>query len=375
VPTIFIRVKTGAIRGADNSHWAQDHRTSFVLRRLYLTGMAVREDHGLSVGVVMENPNVPDRDPNYERHLWNVARGLDRTFLAGRSDFNVAEIKRRFDITSTATITERWGISTTLPALFVHTYSFPDQTYIATLPMTYTKQILNLHAPNGVNQAGQVISPTLLFAREEHYRSANLELSTDIVNTGSSITERGVISGTVLRADLIREDRNGAGQCELGAILSQRRLESCPSMNTGLIPRYREIFRSETRDPDGYAGRPRGLCAGFYFRCAMGRRGQIGQHSLTAPSAAADAVSQHRLCRRLTPARKSSRSSLRRSQPLSGQVHAITRERSGYSRAAARGAEGGGRISRSHLGQGRYRAGGGWRGGRRRLIDRGQHQH
>lgn len=170
----------------------------------YLTGMAVREDRGVEAGVVLENADHPDRNPDYDQHLWRLAVNLDSTFLAGRAatsatgapvrDITVAEINRRFDITSTATTTERWGIAD--QALLVETYSFADQAHLAELPMTHTLQILNQHLSDGTNAAGQSVTPTLLFVREERYRSGNLETSDVTAGTASPVNpQMGVLPG------------------------------------------------------------------------------------------------------------------------------------------------------------------------------------
>ncbi|MCP4539215.1 MAG: hypothetical protein GY832_18925, partial [Chloroflexi bacterium] len=152
----------------------------------YLTGLTIQEDHGLKVGVVYENPayQYPGQQPGYESNLWHVANGLQNTFVAGRTttqagvtarDITVDEIKHRFDITSTTTITERWQVPQ--QAMQVNVYPepgrfagdrYPDQSYIAEIPMTHTKTILQQYT-------GQAVSTTLLFVREEYYRTASLE--------------------------------------------------------------------------------------------------------------------------------------------------------------------------------------------------------
>ncbi|MCJ7551391.1 MAG: LamG domain-containing protein [Anaerolineae bacterium] len=113
-----------------------------------------------------------------EQYLWHLAANLDKTFIAGRTtgtgaaavrDMTVSEIERRFNNSSTANDTERWGIP--VGALEVETFAFPDQTYLATLPLTHTEQILNQYF---LSHAGN-ITPTLLYAREENYRTLNLE--------------------------------------------------------------------------------------------------------------------------------------------------------------------------------------------------------
>ncbi len=83
------------------------------------------------------------------------------------------EISRRFDLTSTATIDERWGITPTLKVLNVETFSFPDQSMLAELPMTHTAQILDSYFLDA-NGVPKVSAPTILYAREEHFRSTGM---------------------------------------------------------------------------------------------------------------------------------------------------------------------------------------------------------
>ncbi|MCJ7551254.1 MAG: hypothetical protein MUQ30_16390, partial [Anaerolineae bacterium] len=151
----------------------------------YVTGMAAREDHGVDVAVIFEEADSPDRDPDYERYLWQVADSLGQTFVTGRSsgptgslmrDITISEIERRFDITSTATVEERWGIAPELEVLNVETFAFADQTMLAALAITHTERILDSYFLDGAGQP-KVAAPTLLFAREERYRSASIETS------------------------------------------------------------------------------------------------------------------------------------------------------------------------------------------------------
>ncbi len=186
----------------DTAHW--ESRLSFVHTYYddwYITGLEVREDHGVEAGIVFEDADYTTSSPDYpgyEAYLWQLVQGLDNTFLAGRAnasgerDITVGEIKRRFDITSTATITERWGIPH--GALHVQTYQFGDQTGIAALPMTHTKQILEDYFTAGGQP--KIEAPTLLFVREEFYRSADLDAGETIVRADAKTA--GLIVGNEL---------------------------------------------------------------------------------------------------------------------------------------------------------------------------------
>ena len=158
----------------------------------YLTGLAVREDHGLKASVVLEDPDFVKNetddngdliyDPNtyYERFMWHLADGLELTLLAGRTDASgkrdlaIDDIKTRFDRDSNQNVSdeERWEIPK--DALQVETFNFAHQGLIATLPMTHTPQILADHFVDGSGNA-KIEAPTLLIVREEAFRSLSLD--------------------------------------------------------------------------------------------------------------------------------------------------------------------------------------------------------
>ncbi len=161
-----------------------------------LTGLDVREDHGADYDIIYEDPDVDD-DVHDDSTLLYLTYGLEKTFLAGSDcediddkgtedpdddvciegdgerDITVAEIYRRWNYTSTtSTITERWSLDNHLTVV-THTYGTLDKA-LATLAMTDSKQILDDDF-----SADTPVTPTLLFAREERYRSANLDQHLD----------------------------------------------------------------------------------------------------------------------------------------------------------------------------------------------------
>ncbi len=158
----------------------------------YLTGLAVREDHGLDVAVALEDPD-DDVDTRHDDHLWLLANGLEAAFVSGRDadendvrDVAIAPargdttISSRFDgdeVTAGTTITDRWGIPLTA-TLQVETFSYDHQDYIAHVMMTETKNILNAYFTSATGET-KADAPTLLFAREERYRSVNFD-DTDV---------------------------------------------------------------------------------------------------------------------------------------------------------------------------------------------------
>jgi len=177
----------------------------------YLTGMSIREDHGLEAGIVFENPDyaiTQDYDPDtyYEAYLWALAANLDETFIAGRGEdtdgdgepdirnLTLDDIWTRFHTGSTASETERWDIPN--DALQVITYTFPHQSYISYIPMTHTQEVLDGYFMDG--STAKIANPTLLFVREETARTAALD-DGDAVMQHSATIENGVLPTNQLK--------------------------------------------------------------------------------------------------------------------------------------------------------------------------------
>jgi len=148
----------------------------------YLTGLNVRENRGTETGVIYEDPAV-DPDRNDDSELMRLTYGLDHTFLAardadddGQRDVTVSELYRRFNHTTNATVPitpTRWAISNTL-AVTTTAHAHLDEALMTTA-MTTTPAILDnftAHAP---------VTPTLLFAREDHYRAVSMDATGDTV--------------------------------------------------------------------------------------------------------------------------------------------------------------------------------------------------
>jgi hypothetical protein len=164
-----------------------------------LTGLDVREEHGTDIAIIYEDPAVDD-DLNSDDALMFLTYGLDRTFIAGsdcenidtkgtedvsddecidgdgQRDVTLDEIYRRFDhqanVGAGVTVTETWHITETAGnVLSVVTYTFPTlDRALMHVTMTDTRQILDGHFT-----AHTPVTPTLLFAREERFRSLNLD--------------------------------------------------------------------------------------------------------------------------------------------------------------------------------------------------------
>ncbi len=173
---------------SDDANWLLD-QTKVVYtypEEWYLTGLSVREDHGLEVAIAFEDPSQEpsDEDRRYDDFLWKLADGLDATFLTGRDDdddglrdITISEIDARFDVTSTATITERWGIPLTV-TMGVETFAYEHEDYAAHIMMTETRKVLSENFTDWVNQGSD--APSLLFARENSYLRVNLDENEDV---------------------------------------------------------------------------------------------------------------------------------------------------------------------------------------------------
>ena len=183
----------------------------------YLTGLSVREERGLDVAIVWEDPDpANDNDRQSDDRLWQAARGLMAVFVPGRDcedDLSGTNPDYAYDpSTSPATETchtdskrdlvvatgndgnttvydrldssgsvpdgdeRRWAIPK--KALQVETFSYDHQDYIAWIAMHETRDILEQH----FDAYKADTTPTLLFAREETFRSANLEGSNGLVS-------------------------------------------------------------------------------------------------------------------------------------------------------------------------------------------------
>ena len=169
----------------------------------FLTGLSVREDHGLDVAIAWEDPapSTPSGVP-YGDWLWALANGLQDAFVSGRDQdkdgirdlgvvtdadgVTVAEtsIAGRFDppVASSVTITDRLGIPLTA-TLHVANFAYSTQDEIGRIMMTETARILQ-------DNFGKYTSfnPTLLFAREERYRIASLDMADSRAINGTTVT-------------------------------------------------------------------------------------------------------------------------------------------------------------------------------------------
>ncbi len=146
-----------------------------------LTGLNVRENHWSDVAIVYEDWDV-DEDPTDDSAIWMLGHGLDLTFMAGgvvtgtngTRLWDVAEIKDRFDYTTNSgvDIEQRWNISNTL-SVETASYSHLDEALVTTVQTTTLNLLNSEFTPHW--SSSDPISPTLIFARQDQYRSFNLD--------------------------------------------------------------------------------------------------------------------------------------------------------------------------------------------------------
>ncbi len=143
-----------------------------------LTGVDVREENGVSLGLVYEDPAV-DNDLNEDIHLATLAEALGYNFLVGRAtndqlDVTVPEIARRLNHTTNAGVSEdeRWG---TENVLSVETYSYSSLNQMVRDSVDRAKTILNSKF-TPIQAANPDLAPLLLQVGENSYRVLNTDL-------------------------------------------------------------------------------------------------------------------------------------------------------------------------------------------------------
>jgi hypothetical protein len=155
-----------------------------------LAGLDAREDQGMQVNAIFEDPtDGVDTSKDLDDNLWKLATGLDASLLSGRTDFTFDQIKSRFDKDSNSAIPDGddrlWDIPR--DKLRVKDFTFPQQDYLAKLPMQHSKEILAQYFTNPDGSV-KAASPTLLFVRQEQSRTVNIENSSLATVNGAELT-------------------------------------------------------------------------------------------------------------------------------------------------------------------------------------------
>ncbi|MGD8969122.1 MAG: hypothetical protein PVI07_16565, partial [Anaerolineae bacterium] len=169
----------------------------------FLTGLAVREDHGLDVAITWEDPEADD-DLADDGWLWLLANQLQEAYISGRDQdgdnirdlgiiaqtdgLTVAEttLASRFDrdaMMPGTTITDRLGIPITATFQVKNLPPYPTQDYVAQVMMSETVKVLSDDF-----DAYPDTTPTLLFAREERARTTNLDMGDCRTIAGTTVS-------------------------------------------------------------------------------------------------------------------------------------------------------------------------------------------
>lgn len=138
-----------------------------------LAGLEVREDHGLDVAILYENP-AGDDDRTQDDDLWAASWNLNNTWLRGR-DCGTSTTScsrdgtRDVSLANMEAMLDSWSANG--DAIEARSFSYDHQGYISHVMMTETADLLgDVFTPYAAT-----VDPTLLFAREETFRSLNLE--------------------------------------------------------------------------------------------------------------------------------------------------------------------------------------------------------
>ncbi|HYN86878.1 MAG TPA: hypothetical protein VER55_00040, partial [Ardenticatenaceae bacterium] len=183
----------------------------------YLTGFSVREDHGALAAVAFQDPAFSAAQDGYSASgfnddwTWTLAKGLERSWLAGAKDglgnraLTVNDIAGRWDRRQNtgASAADRWNIPQN--ALIVErvpgTGVFEHQAQLATIPTSHTKRLLDTYFGPQVDSG--ITDPTLLFMREEYFRSLTAEANSAQVTPANGATwVNGELQGNGLTLEM-----------------------------------------------------------------------------------------------------------------------------------------------------------------------------
>ena len=187
-------IKAGNGYGANTQTVLYAYYTDFTL-----TGLNVREDHGVETAIIFEDP-ATDPDVTSDDPLLQMMIGLDKSFLInrdcdfvdnagdcvgdGQRDITIPAIKQRWDRQSNSGITDgqRWGIPANRLHVQTHTFAHEDEATMID-GGTHTQAILAAHFTGTA-----ATKPSLLFVRESRFRTSNIDLRTA---GGSSVAWAG----------------------------------------------------------------------------------------------------------------------------------------------------------------------------------------
>lgn len=174
---------------ADDANWITNGST--IVHRydddFYVTGLAVREDHGVEAAIVFQNPQWTKSQGNFvangfnEDPLWGAAQALEQTLLAAQNNgtdrtFTIA------DVTGLTFVTD-WKLPTS--SLNAEHLSFDHQAQQALLGTTHATELLDRRF---TSHAADLPDVSLLYAREETFRLASSDSATSVGTNGLRLT-------------------------------------------------------------------------------------------------------------------------------------------------------------------------------------------
>ncbi|PDW01781.1 LamG-like jellyroll fold domain-containing protein [Candidatus Viridilinea mediisalina] len=160
----------------------------------FLTGLQVREDHGITGGLFMVDPAAQADAIQRDDTLFAFINSLETTFLRGRTDLTPADLVRRFNRLSNMHVPsdQRWGLPNTMRAEY---FSYSD-------PLSMVRDLGGQRNRNFVQHVQAHHEPIVLNLRTEQFRALNL----------NSVGSNASWHGTVLTLDL---PRSGARAVQL----------------------------------------------------------------------------------------------------------------------------------------------------------------
>ena len=213
------KIKDECVTTNDDGSCAAYEDTGIEVIHIYqedwqLTGLEVREDHGMALAMVAEDPTV-DVDTSTDETLWHLATNLSLTFSEGvdcippegsqsctrddNRDMTAADIYTHFNHSTNGTdpLVTDWNLQ---DSLTVNYATYPHSGFVAQVAMTDTVQFLD----NVFGSVATQVNPTVLFAREETFRALNLdngeiignELSVDITAVSPHTQTMGTLNWT-----------------------------------------------------------------------------------------------------------------------------------------------------------------------------------
>ena len=157
-----------------------------------LGGLTVREEQGLGVAVIYEDPTT-DLDPNGDDYLWKLSKDLDEVFVEGvdclggstviSPDCTAADGQIDLTIDGIEARTGAWGYPAN--TFRVERYDYPSTSGYGQIPQFVLPNILQTRFMRGDEPLAA--APLIMFAREETFRIVDLETPAYAIASGDSL--------------------------------------------------------------------------------------------------------------------------------------------------------------------------------------------